>query len=169
MAIAGVVLLAPDADAWRGLAAELVGRGLRVLVPPRADVPADLPPLLVDTRRVAAAATWLRSQDAAGPIVVVAVGECGRLLPALSLSQRAAGRLITGYVLVDSRSPAPAMDWPDAPVTWVATGVGEGAQADGALPARLRGFEVVELPEQGDAAARPLARVAARAANCHDH
>jgi len=110
--------------------------GLRVFVPPAADLPPGLPPLLADTRRVASVAMWLRSQEAAGPIVVVALGDGGRLLPALALSQRAAGRLINGYVLVDSRAPAPAQDWPDAPVTYIG---GREAHA-----AELRGWDLLD-------------------------
>lgn len=173
MSVAGVLVLpedppggseGPSSRLLAQVVAELVGMGLRVFVPPAADLPPVLPPLLADTRRVASVAMWLRSQEAAGPIVVVALGDGGRLLPALALSQRAAGRLINGYVLVDSRAPAPAMDWPDAPVTWIATGVGEGVEADGALPARLRGFEVAELRDPAEAAAAALAAIVARKA-----
>lgn len=171
MVIAGVLMLADEAAA-EPLAAELVGMGLQVRVPAVGVQQADLPAVLADARRVAAVAIWLRSNEVPGPLVVLARGEAARLLPALALSQRAAGRLVTGYVLVNAPSPAPSMDWPDAPVWWVATDVAQSGTADGALSARLRGFEVVELPERDEVAARPLARVVARVAGAvprHDH
>lgn len=149
------VILLPD-EGWdrQRLAAELVGRGLAAFVPELPDVPRDLPPRLVDARRVALTALWLNDHRVPGPVVLVAHGDAARLLPALSLSQRSAHRLVTGYVILDApATPAPSLEWPDAPVWWVASAAADAAVVEGALSARLRGFHVLEGVEEAAAVA----------------
>jgi hypothetical protein len=63
------------------------------------------------------------------------------MLPALGFSQKASRRPVAGYVLIDDQLPkagtAGGADWPDAPVTYVATGPD---YADTAHQAELRGW-----------------------------
>lgn len=77
------------------------------------------------------------------PLILVAVGQAIRGLPALGLSQRAARHNVVGYVLVDG-GPPPAsrsgVDWPDAPVLYVMSSDGPTA---GLAAARLRGWVTV--------------------------
>ena len=149
------VVLLPD-EGWdrQRLAAERVGLGLVALLPDLPEVPADLPPRLVDARRIAWTAIWVNDHEVPGPVVLVAHGDAARLLPALSLSQRSAHRLVTGYVILDApATPAPSLEWPDAPVWWVASPGADAVVAEGALSARLRGFHVLEGVEQAAAVA----------------
>lgn len=139
------VVLLPDTT-WdqAPLAAEVVGHGVDAFVPVLSEIPDDLPPPLADARRVAMIAMWLNDHAVPAPIVLVAHGDCARLLPALSLAQRSAHRLVTGYVILDPpATPAPSLEWPDAPVWWVATATAPQPVIDGALSARLRGFHVM--------------------------
>lgn len=85
---------------------------------------------------VAHVALAIAQVASAEPLLLVAAGEAGRLLPAVGFSQRAARRRVAGYVLIDATlPPAAQMDWPDAPVTYV--GHSEAA--------RLRGWDVLDL------------------------
>jgi hypothetical protein len=137
-------VLLPSTD-WdpSALAAELVGAGMPCVVPDIAAIPADLPAQLADARRIALTAIWLNTHAVPGPITVVAHGSGARLLPAFGFSQRAGHRLVVGYVIVDAAPPAPAQDWPDAPVWWVHTSAAPQAVAQAALSAQLRGFRVI--------------------------
>ena len=143
MAVANVVVIPdgswPAADA----VAEVAGRGVPVFSPELADVPADLPANLADSRRVALLAQWVKRNLPTGAVVWVAHGDTARLLPGLSFAQRAAHRTVVGYVLVDAVSPAPSLEWPDAPVTWIRTSQAADEVGQGALSAELRGFRVV--------------------------
>lgn len=141
----------PDAAAMQ---AELVGRGISAHLPEIPEIPADMPERIGDARRVAYTAIWLNNTSVAAPIVVVCRGAAARLLPALAFSQRSAHRLISGYVIVDGPTPAPAQEWPDAPVWWVLTPAAEPELAEKSLTARLRGFNVVETSDPADVIAQ---------------
>lgn len=157
MAVANVVLI-PDGSWLRtGLAAALKARGVPSFCPTPDEPAADLPPNLADSRRVALLAQWSKRELPTGPVVWVAHGESARLLPGLAFAQRAAHRTIVGYVLVDANSPAPSLEWPDAPVTWISTDAAPDWITEGALSAELRGFRVVAT----DDVAREIDDVAA--------
>lgn len=149
-----VVVLPFGFDEASALQAELVGRGISAYLPEISPVAADTPERVADARRVAYTAIWLNEASVAAPIVVVCRGEAARLLPALAFSQRASHRLINGYVIIDGPTPAPAQDWPDAPVWWVLTPDADPELAEKALTARLRGFHVVETPTPTDVIAQ---------------
>lgn len=142
MAVANVVVL-PDGS-WPSKDAldDVTGRGVPVFSPELADLPADLPPPLADSRRVALIAQWVKRNVPIGAVVWVAHGDTARLLPGLAFAQRAAHRTVVGYVLVDAVSPAPSLEWPDAPVTWIRTSEAADEVGQGALSAELRGFRV---------------------------
>jgi hypothetical protein len=124
--------------------AELVGLGVSSFVPEVAQIPEELPEPIADARRVALTALWLNAVAVPEPLVVVAYGADARLLPAFALAQRSAHRSVVGYVIVDGDAPAPATDWPDAPVWWALTDDAPADLVDKSLTARLRGFEVLE-------------------------
>jgi hypothetical protein len=149
-----LVALLPDVPGqkWprRETAAELMAYGNRVLLVP------DLPDESMRTDLDLAGA-WVahcalelaRSADHA-PVLLVAHGQAGRMLPALGFARRAARRKVAGYVLVDADLPrAGVQDWPDAPVTFVGR--------EGAEQARLRGWDV-ENSSDTAAALRAVAR-----------
>lgn len=141
-----VVVLPFDFTDATALQAELVGRGISAYLPEIPEIPADMPERISDARRVAYTAIWLNEATVAAPIVLVCRGDAARLLPALAFSQRSSHRLITGYVIIDGPTPAPAQEWPDAPVWWVLTPHADAELAEKSLTARLRGFHVVETP-----------------------
>lgn len=72
-------------------------------------------------RYVAGAALQITAAAPRPPLVLVARGAAGALLPAIGAAQRAAHRLVGGYVFVDAELPTPAGDWPDAPCAYLAT------------------------------------------------
>lgn len=153
--------LAPDTapPAWSAdLAAALQRAGIPVLAPTAAAAPpaaAEPPaapgsaaPAGVDERL--AIAGWVADQAITitasapdAPLLLVAVGQATRGLPALGLSQRAARHNVVAYVLVDG-APPPAgrsgVDWPDAPVLYVVSPEGPDA---GLVAAGLRGWVTV--------------------------
>lgn len=143
MAVANVVLIPDETWLRAALAAALEAWGVPSFCPALDEPPADLPTNLADSRRVALLAQWAKRELPEGPVVWVAHGQTARLLPGLAFAQRAAHRTIVGYVLVDAISPAPSLEWPDAPVTWVCTDAAPDGIAEGALSAELRGFRVV--------------------------
>jgi hypothetical protein len=102
------------------------------------------------TRRahwVAHLAVALATAAVEPPLLLVLAGDSGALAPALGFSQRAARRDVVGYVLVDAALPSletPGVDWPDAPVTYVAS---PHAPEGGAAQARLRGWDVVTVDD----------------------
>ena len=149
MAVANVVLMSDELWSRAKVAAAVAARGVPTFCPAPPDPPADMPPNLADSRRVALLAQWANRELPAGPVVWVAHGQSARLLPGLAFAQRAAHRTIVGYVLVDAPSPAPSLEWPDAPVTWVHTASAPDAVAKGALSAELRGFRVVGTDDVG--------------------
>lgn len=141
----------PDATA---LQAELVGRGISAYLPEIPEIPADMPERIGDARRVAYTSIWLNEASVAAPIVVVCRGLAARLLPGLAFSQRSSHRLISGYVIIDGPTPAPAQEWPDAPVWWVLTPQADPELVEKTLTARLRGFNVVETATPADVIAQ---------------
>ncbi|MFP3967194.1 hypothetical protein SMC26_33190 [Actinomadura fulvescens] len=119
------------------------------------------------TRYVARASLIIAATAPSSPLVLVAYGAAGPLLPALALAQRAAHRKVGGYVFVDAELPRPQRlhdhtdadppapipaDWPDAPCGYLHTHLtrqdGSIAQPDERdqflREARLRGWPVVE-------------------------
>lgn len=132
-----VLLHAPRASAasWGDLPEMLRSYGLDVIAP---DVPDG-----DGASYVARASLIIAATAPAVPLVLVAHGEAGPLLPALALAQRAAHRKVGGYVFVDAvlprvrrehdhdhdhehdgGDPAPApvpSDWPEAPCGYLRT------------------------------------------------
>lgn len=91
------------ASAWGGLP-EALGARHHVVVPEITDD--DRPPYA--GRYVARAALEITAAGARPPVVLVAHGGAGPLLPPIGAAQRAAHRLVGGYVFVDAELPAPA-------------------------------------------------------------
>jgi hypothetical protein len=114
------------------------------LVPRDTDEAADLD----ITRRahwVAHCAVGIASARVPAPVLLVVCGETGCHVPALGFAQRAARRELAGYVLIDADVPPPGAaggDWPDAPVTYVAT---PAADPECVTQARLRGWRIIEV------------------------
>lgn len=163
-----VLLHAPyaGAAAWGDLPETLRSYGLDVVAP---DVPDS-----AGMRYVARASLIIAATAPVAPLVLVAYGDAGPLLPAVAVSQRAAHRKVGGYVFVDAElprvqrghdhdhdhdeepvPPPPAMppDWPEAPCGYLRThadrvaGRVRGAEADRERilrEARLRGWPVIE-------------------------
>jgi len=118
---------------------ELRAAGHRLLVPDPRDAPES------GHRYVAGTALQIGAADPRTPLVLVAHGLAGPLMPALGGAQRAAHRLVGGYVFVDAELPVPAGDWPDAPCGYLAT-----SQGDPRLDAaRLRAWRTAETGEGG--------------------
>ncbi|MEW2357432.1 hypothetical protein [Spirillospora sp. NPDC029432] len=146
-----LVLLHPPlarATTWGALPATLRAAGLATVVP---DVPD-----ATGMAYVARASLEIAAADPAGPLVLVAQGEAGPLVPAIALAQRAAHRGIGAYVFLDAALPRtprlhdhdheePAVavppDWPEAPCGYLTTGE---APAQPVREARLRGWPVQE-------------------------
>jgi hypothetical protein len=105
----------------------------------------------------------LATGGAVAPVLLVIDGSAGELAPALGFSQRAARRMVAGYVLVESAVPAAddrTADWPEAPVVYLAS-----PSADQALvrQAVLRGWDVMTLADlSADAVAGAVVSIAAR-------
>lgn len=72
-----------------------------------------------DDRRVIAAARALLAFHES--VTIAGHGLMGRLVPRLAFARRAARQPVAGYLLIDCDLPAAAGDWPDAPVTFMAT------------------------------------------------
>jgi hypothetical protein len=165
-----VLLHAPHsrAESWGDLPETLRRQGLDVIAP---DVPDDPGP-----RYVARASLIIAAERPVAPLVLVAAGGAGPLVPAVALAQRAAHRQVGGYVFVDADLPRPqhqqhdhgetAMpippDWPEAPCAYLRraqpaepAGSAEPAGASREREARLRGWAVAEQ-RPGTSAARAL-------------
>jgi hypothetical protein len=155
------------ASAWGSLPAEL--GAYDVVVPEVVDD--DRPPY--GGRYVARAALEIMAAGAKPPVVLVAHGGAGPLLPPIGAAQRAAHRLVGAYVFVDALLPGsgatgyaedevPAgvtlrargadffaedpplpQDWPDAPCGYLRT---SARHDDQARQARMRGWPVAEHP-----------------------
>lgn len=76
--------------------------------------------------------------DPRPPLVIVAEGALALLLPAIALSQRAAHRRVSEYVLIDPELPHVTDGWPDAPVTVLSS----DESSDASIQGRLRGWTV---------------------------
>jgi hypothetical protein len=94
------------ASAWGTLPAALA---YDVVVPEIADD--DRPPYA--GRYVARAALEIGAAPVKPPVVLVAHGDAGPLLPPVGAAQRAAHRLVGGYVFVDAVLPGPGADHRD--------------------------------------------------------
>jgi hypothetical protein len=92
------------ASAWGALPGAL--GAYDVVVPEVADD--DRPPY--GPRYVARAALEITAAGVRPPVVLVAHGDAGPLLPAVAAAQRAAHRLVGGYVFLDAALPGPAAD-----------------------------------------------------------
>ncbi|MQA93387.1 MAG: hypothetical protein GEV11_01675 [Streptosporangiales bacterium] len=89
------------ADAWGELPGRLRTHGLAVLVPRITDD--ESPPYAA--RYVARAALEINAAAPATPLLLVAHSGAGPLLPAIGAAQRAAHRLVGGYVFLDAGLP----------------------------------------------------------------
>jgi hypothetical protein len=117
-----------------GLADALRAQDLHVVVPNPAADPASGP------RFVAGAALGISAAAAQPPLVLIGYGSAGPLIPAVAAAQRAAHRLVGGYVFIDAELPTPAGDWPDAPCGYLST-----QSADERVrKATIRGWNVAE-------------------------
>ncbi|MFI0354529.1 hypothetical protein [Actinomadura sp. 9N407] len=148
-----VLLHAPHGRSsdWGDLPEALRTAGPDVIAP---DVPAE-----AGMRYVARASLEIAAAVPSEPLVLVAHGGAGPLLPAIALAQRAAHRKISGYVFIDAAFPrtaglhdhaAPEVavppDWPEAPCGYLRTSAAEPAEAAdrSVREARLRGWPVIE-------------------------
>jgi hypothetical protein len=104
------------ASVWGTLPAALA---YDVVVPEIADD--DRPPYA--GRYVARAALEIGAASVKPPVVLVAHGDAGPLLPPVGAAQRAAHRLVGGYVFVDAVLPGPGADHRDRPGQDVPAGV----------------------------------------------
>ena len=92
------------ASAWGALPGAL--GAYQVVVPEVTDD--DRPPY--GPRYVARAALEITAAAVRPPVVLVAHGDAGPLLPAIGAAQRAAHRLVGGYVFLDAALPGPAAE-----------------------------------------------------------
>jgi hypothetical protein len=146
-----VLLHAPGATAasWGDLPEMLRSYGLDVVAP---DVPDATGP-----RYIARVSLTITATDPVVPLVLVAHGAAGPLLPGVSLAQRAAHRPIAGFVFVDADLPrrgahdhaAPedtlptAPDWPEAPCGYLRTH-SDHTHAEARREAQLRGWRTTD-------------------------
>ncbi|WP_433331470.1 hypothetical protein [Spirillospora sp. CA-294931] len=155
-----VLLHAPfdSAGAWGDLPEMLRSYGLDVVAP---SVPGD------GMRYVARASLIIAATAPALPLVLVAYGNAGPLLPAMSVAQQAAHRRVGGYVFVDAELPRPQRqhdhdhdhepisvppEWPEAPCGYLRTHIDHTETPNAAAAARerairearLRGWPVIE-------------------------
>lgn len=93
--------------------------GLHVVIPHPSDAPTTGP------RYVAGASLAIGAAAPVPPLVLIAHGDCGPLLPAIASAQRAAHRTVGAYIFVDTDLPTPAGDWPDAPCAYLSTTPGD--------------------------------------------
>ena len=151
-----VLLHAPNAGAgsWGDLPEMLRSYGLDVVAP---DVPDATGP-----RYIALVSLTVTATDPAAPLVLVAHGAAGPLLPGIALAQRAAHRPVGGFVFVDADLPRPLHlhgegspheelpmppDWPEAPCGYLRTHsdrTGSSGHDEAVREARLRGWPVTE-------------------------
>ena len=150
-----VLLHAPGATAasWGDLPEMLRSYGLDVVAPDVTDA--------TGPRYIARVSLIITATDPAVPLVLVAHGAAGPLLPGISLAQRAAHRPVAGFVFVDADLPrrgrhdhgAPedtlpmAPDWPEAPCGYLRTHADQSAASghgEALREARLRGWQVTD-------------------------
>lgn len=84
-------------------------------------------------------AAGLITKDVNTPLILLATTNRAQWLPAIARSQRAQGRKISGYLVIDPAEIFVSDAWPDAPVIALVSGT---AEQSGNL-ARLRGWRVV--------------------------
>lgn len=127
-------------DSWSAAAAAALDeRGIAAVRPTA--TPTGAPPDASDW--VAGCAVALLGSRPPGPLLLVAGGAAGALLPGLGFAQRAARRPVGGYLLVDAAlPPTGATDWPDAPVV-VVLPAGSADAEERSREARRRGWEVL--------------------------
>lgn len=170
-----VLLHAAGAARWGDLPDGLRAAGLTVIVP---DVRGSGP------QYVARASLLISAAAPEPPLILVAQGAVGPLVPAVALAQRAAHRTVGAYVFLDADLPRPRRahdhdhaeghseahtdahaerdtpippDWPEAPCVYLRTAQGP---VDDALlkEARLRGWTTAE-PQAGAPLADTLTRL----------
>lgn len=132
---------------WADVSRQLDDAGVRHINP---DLPLDEgaaaeTPSAQMAHWVATCAVAIAVGGARAPVLLVAHGGAGVMLPALGFSQRAARRGLHGYVFVNADLPATGTgggDWPDAPVTYLASA---DAPPDAVTQAQLRGWNVVHV------------------------
>ncbi len=132
------------ANLRRELAAELLTYGVSVLLIPAAEPTGDgLDYKTATAHWIAHNAASITAALPEQPILLVALGPSGALLPALGFSSRASRRRVAGYVVIDGDLPKMGTpDWPDAPVTVVTTTAASAATVAEAATAKLRGWTV---------------------------
>lgn len=111
---ASVVVL--PSEQWPDRAAVIAA--LRATGLPVVDI--DLPAAHAAPRSVRTCAALLQAEPAT-PMRVIAHGDGAELLPAVALAQRTAHRAVADYVLIAPDADPSAQDWPDAPVTVIAS------------------------------------------------
>ena len=146
------VVLCPSASGsaappWSEAAHVCEQAGVRVVEPilPADDGAAADTPSARMAHWVATCAVSIAKAGARAPVLLVAHGQSGLMLPALGFAQRAARRGLHGYVFVDAAIPPAGTgggDWPDAPVTYIAS---PAAPADAVMQAELRRWNVVRI------------------------
>lgn len=134
-------------SAWGALPGALVGHD--VVVPEITDD--DRPPYA--GRYVARAALEITAAGAKPPVVLVAHGAAGPLLPPIGAAQRAAHRLVGGYVFVDARLPGPARA---SRLDQAGATTGAFTDRDAAFPDQEAPAEVVLRPRGKDFFAEEL-------------
>ncbi len=125
--------------------------GLRVQSPAVPDAEAGDDARTRTAHWVAHLSIGLMTGGAVAPLLLVLEGTSGGLAPALGFSQKAARRAVGGYVLVDAVVPPAESrggDWPDAPVTYLASPAAPPLEAN---QARLRGWTVHEIADASPA------------------
>ncbi|WP_068756140.1 hypothetical protein [Thermobifida cellulosilytica] len=88
---------------WGSLPDDLAARGVETVVVAVTDD--DRPPYAA--RYVARASLQIAAAAPARPLLLVAAGAAGPLVPAVAAAQRAARRTVAGYLLVDALLPQP--------------------------------------------------------------
>lgn len=97
------------------------------------------PVLLCQQSSPVKVAADLSTKEIIEPVVLLAATNRVGWLPAIARSQRAQGRRISGYLVIDPVEMSVSDEWPDAPVIALVSGA---AEHSGNL-ARLRGWRVV--------------------------
>lgn len=132
----------------RSIAGGLVGYGVNTyVVPPPAPAEPGLDLKTATAHWVAHIALNLTQAQPTKPILLVAHGVAGQLLPAIGFAQKASRRPVAGYVVVDGDLPkVGAADWPDAPVSYIRTTDGAAAAEAAAKTLPVAGQEQPQDP-----------------------
>ncbi|MFC4563688.1 hypothetical protein ACFO4E_17630 [Nocardiopsis mangrovi] len=162
MSTAVVLLHSPlfTAAQWGGLPGDLRALGAHVTVPEITDD--DRPPYAA--RYIARASLEIAEHAPGGPLLLVAAGAAGPLLPGIGAARRAAHRPPAGYVLIDALLPQPGAATREALHAAQAAPHAPSAPADAAVPApghpagaaataprpRPAGFYTEQLPSVAD-------------------